>query len=64
MYDARETKKKVKTEMLQGRVESGKASRSESKFKGLREVSYMKIECLQIQGTRMDSQERILGRKR
>lgn len=43
--------------MLQGRVESGKASRSESKFKGLRGVSYMKIECLQIQGTRMDSRE-------
>lgn len=47
--------------MLQGGVESEKVSRCESKFKGLRGVSYMKIECLQIEGTRMDSQERILG---
>lgn len=43
-------------------MESGKASKSESRFKGLRVVNCMNIESLPMEGTRMDAQERILGR--
>ena len=49
--------------MLEGDMESEKASRSQYRYKGLRGVSYRKTECLPIQGARMDAQERILGRR-
>ena len=44
-------------------MESGQASTSESRFKGLRGVSCLKIESLPMEGTRIYAQERILGRK-
>lgn len=44
-------------------MESGKASKSESRFKGLRIVNCTKIESLPMEGTRMDAQKDNSGKR-